>query len=134
MTGASTSPKRALVIDDVPTIRRVVSAILVKLGFEVIEARDGMDALERLEGMAVPDLALVDWNMPRLDGLEFVRAVRGQRGFDVMRLLMITTENELGRVSAALAAGADEYLMKPFTSEMLLEKLAILGMAPADQT
>jgi two-component system, chemotaxis family, chemotaxis protein CheY len=134
MTGASTSPNRALVIDDVQTIRRVVSAILVKLGYEVIEAADGMDALERLEGMTVPDVALVDWNMPRLDGLEFVRAVRGQRAYDAMRLLMITTENELGRVSAALAAGADEYLMKPFTPEMLLEKLAILGVTPADPT
>jgi two-component system, chemotaxis family, chemotaxis protein CheY len=91
-----------------------------------------VEALERLREMAAPDVALVDWNMPRLDGLELVRAVRAERAYDRTRLLMITTENELGRVSAALDAGADEYLMKPFTAEMLLEKLAIVGIAPVE--
>src|SRR5690606_10110088 len=109
-----------------------VGAIVGGLGFRVIEAVDGEDALARLESGEIPAVALIDWNMPRLDGLDLVRAIRAERAYDAMRLLMITTENELGRVSAALEAGADEYLMKPFTRQMLLEKLALLGLVSAE--
>jgi two-component system, chemotaxis family, chemotaxis protein CheY len=132
MASPSSRRGRALVVDDSGTMRHIVASILGQLGYDVTQAADGVEALERLREMAAPDVALVDWNMPRLDGLELVRAVRAERAYDRTRLLMITTENELGRVSAALDAGADEYLMKPFTAEMLLEKLAIVGIAPVE--
>jgi two-component system, chemotaxis family, chemotaxis protein CheY len=132
MASPSICRGRALVVDDSGTTRHIVASILAHLGYEVSEAADGVEALERLREMAAPDVALIDWNMPRLDGLELVREVRAEPAYDRMRVLMITTENDLGRVSAALDAGADEYLMKPFTAEMLLEKLAIVGIASVE--
>jgi two-component system chemotaxis response regulator CheY len=119
---------RALVLDDSPTQRLVLKLILAHLGFEVIEAADGREGLARLAAVGSADLALVDWNMPQMNGLQFVEAVRADRRWDSMPLLMVTAETELEQVARALAAGANEYIMKPFTKESIQEKLQILGV------
>jgi two-component system chemotaxis response regulator CheY len=120
----------ALVIDDSKAIRGILKKILGQIGFEVAEAANGREGLERVRELGPPDLALVDWNMPEMDGLEFVRAVRSDSRNSGVRLMMVTTENELARVNSALEAGADEYIMKPFTHEVIREKLELLGIAP----
>ncbi len=120
---------RALVVDDSRTIRHVIGGILEELGFEVREARDGVEALEVIRSEPQFDIALVDWEMPEMDGMELLRALRGERAFDQLRLLIVTTKSEMGNVVEALEAGADEYLMKPFTKEMLVEKLGWLGIS-----
>lgn len=121
--------KRALVIDDSKTIRRILKKMLLEVGFdEVAEAGDGVEALEILRTGEKPQIALVDWNMPEMDGYTFIRIVRKRSDFDDLRLMMVTTETELDRVEDALAAGADEYVMKPFTKDVILDKLALLGL------
>jgi two-component system chemotaxis response regulator CheY len=121
---------RALVIDDSQAIRMLIANILKRVGFEVLEAANGREALARLAAGAPVDIAFVDWNMPELDGLAFVRAVRAEPRWAGTRLMMVTTETDTAQVVRALKAGADEYLMKPFTKDALLEKLALLGIAP----
>jgi len=98
------------------------------LEFEVIEAGNGREAMERLQAIGKVDLALVDWNMPEMNGFEFIRAVRAEHMYDGVLLMMVTTETEMENVVRALAAGANEYVMKPFTQEVILEKLRIFGM------
>ncbi|MCB9616711.1 MAG: response regulator [Sandaracinus sp.] len=119
----------ALVIDDSRTMRKILGKILSRVGFSVVhEAGDGVEALETLRRIGPVALALVDWNMPHMNGYDFVRLVRSRRDFDALRLMMVTTETEAERVYAALEAGADEYVMKPFTEEVILGKLEILGL------
>ena len=122
---------RALVIDDSRTMRRIVSRILEPLGFEVAEAADGQQALDLLAGGLEVDLACVDWNMPGMDGLTFVTRVRANREWRDITLMMVTTESEQAQIVRALAAGAHEYLVKPFTTQEFEEKLALLGLLPA---
>ena len=119
----------ALVIDDSKVMRLILSKFLKTAGFEVREAVHGRDALDQLAQLGPVDLALVDWNMPEMNGLEFVTAVRAQGTYADMKLMMVTTESEMNRVESALAAGADEYVMKPFTQEVLKDKLVMLGLA-----
>ena len=126
-----TAPRSALVVDDSRPIRSMLRKMLESLGFGVAEAVDGADALEQLRAGAHPALVLVDWNMPNLNGLEFVKAVRRDPGFGDVRLVMQTTETEMDFVAQALEAGADEYVMKPFTEEILTDKLALLGFTGA---
>jgi len=119
----------ALVIDDSSTMRRLLRSIITPLGFNVYEAVDGQDALNLLtEGGTVPDIALIDWNMPVMNGLEFIRAVRQLRRYRSMTLMMVTTVSEHDNVVRALAAGAHEYIIKPFPAELIAEKLAYLGL------
>jgi two-component system chemotaxis response regulator CheY len=119
----------ALVIDDSRAMRAILGKQLRQLGYEVLEAGHGEEALERIaESPTQPVLALVDWNMPRMNGLEFVQAVRARPELAGLRLVMVTSETELAQVRAALDAGADEYLMKPFTPDALLAKLANVGL------
>ncbi len=120
---------RALVVDDSAVIRTVLTRILTGLGFEVIQAVNGKDALAKLQNVERPDIALVDWNMPEMNGYDFIRSVRAEQRWRDMPLMMVTTETEMEQVVRALAAGANEYLMKPFTPEMVQQKLAILGLA-----
>jgi two-component system, chemotaxis family, chemotaxis protein CheY len=123
---------RALVIDDSKAIRIILRRLLAELGFEVVEAADGREALQRLGASESPfDLALVDWNMPEMNGLEFVREVRGRQGHQDLTMVMVTTETEAGQVVRALAAGANEYIMKPFSRDVLVDKLSMLGLVPA---
>ena len=117
----------ALVVDDSNTIRLILTAYLKKLGFDVTVAMNGREALDRLHAMAKADIVLVDWNMPEMDGLSFVRAVRAKNEYDTMPLMMVTTNVELNNVAEALDAGANEYMMKPFTLDILRAKLELLG-------
>jgi two-component system chemotaxis response regulator CheY len=119
---------RAIVVDDSKAIRTSLSKMLGEFGFEVFSAGHGGDAIELLDRIGAPDLALVDWNMPEVDGYEFVCRVRADERYAGMRLMMVTTESELAQVQRALEAGANEYLMKPFTKDAVLEKLMILGL------
>ncbi len=89
---------------------------------------DGRDALDLIDAGYVPDVALVDWNMPRMDGLTFIKAVRARDEMKNVSLMMVTTESEHGNIVRALAAGAHEYVIKPFTAEVIGEKLALLGL------
>ncbi len=121
---------KALVVDDSRAMRMILGQALKKLGFEVSEAGNGREALERLATLDNPSVALVDWNMPEMNGLELVRAVRANPAYAGLRLIMVTTETEVGQVREALEAGADEYVMKPFTPEALQDKLALVGASP----
>jgi two-component system chemotaxis response regulator CheY len=98
------------------------------LGFEVLEAANGREGLQRLHENGKIDLAIVDWNMPEMNGLDFLRAVRKEHTYDAMQMMMVTTETEMEEVTEALGVGASEYVMKPFTKEVILEKLQILGL------
>ncbi len=118
---------RALVIDDSKSIRSILSKILVEIGFTVEEASNGLEALDVIQKEKV-DLALVDWNMPDMNGFEFIQEVRKDNTYKDMRMMMVTTETEMNKVVEALEAGANEYVMKPFTKDMIVEKLALMGM------
>ncbi len=122
----------AVVIDDSNTMRRILRNLVGHLGFNVYEATNGRDALDLLmELPTLPDIALIDWNMPVMNGLEFIRAVREVPEFRDMWLMMVTTESEHSQVVRALAAGAHEYIIKPFPPEVIKEKLAYLGLISA---
>lgn len=118
----------ALVIDDSRAMRMILKQILQEMGFQVSEAGNGREALERLRQMEKADIALVDWNMPEMNGFEFVCAVRAEAAYNDVQLMMVTTESEMSQMVKALEAGANEYVMKPFTKEVIREKLAILGI------
>ncbi len=120
--------KRTLVVDDSRVIRTIVGRSLQQLGFETEEAANGCEGITLLEKGNLPAMMMVDWNMPAMSGLEMVRAVRANRAWDEVKLIMITSENESERVQEALEAGADEYIMKPFSKEMIQEKLLLLGI------
>lgn len=124
---------KALVIDDSRAMRRIVSRLLQDLGYTTEEAGDGQQALDLLAEDSF-DLACIDWNMPVMDGLSFVYAVRERREWRGMTLMMVTTESEHGQIVRALAAGAHEYLIKPFTPDALKAKLDLLGLLPARET
>lgn len=121
---------QALVVDDSRAMRMILSRIMRKQGYDVIEAGDGQEALDLLNGGARPEVALVDWNMPNVDGLQFVTQVRKVREYRSMTLMMVTTESEYGQIVRALAAGAHEYVIKPFTDDAIVEKLQLLGLVP----
>jgi two-component system chemotaxis response regulator CheY len=119
---------QALVIDDSRAMRLILSRMLRELGLDVTEAADGLEALGLIEAGLSPALMLIDWNMPRMTGLEFVVAVRQPPFGSTARLVMVTTETEVVQVVRALEAGADEYVMKPFTKDSIFGKLQLLGL------
>ena len=123
---------RALVIDDSRTVRAILRAILTEIGMTVVEAANGREGLDRLRDADDVGVVLVDWNMPEMNGLEFIRAVRAQRAYDPVRILMVTTETEQEQVIRALEAGANEYVMKPFTRDILVAKLSLLDVLGGD--
>ena len=118
---------RALIVDDSRFVRGYLRGLLEKQGIECEEAADGQAGIDRLNNSSSFDLALVDWNMPVMDGLDMLREMRAQ-GFSDVKVMMVTTEAENDYIVRALDAGADEYLMKPFDGEALGEKLAMLGL------
>jgi two-component system chemotaxis response regulator CheY len=115
--------KSCLITDDSPTIRRVARKILTSLGFEVDEAENGQVALEKCRSR-MPDLVLLDWNMPVMDGLEFVRALRGTEGGNLPAVVFCTTESDIQHIQLAIDSGADDYIMKPFDRDSLVTKIA----------
>lgn len=123
---------RAMVVDDSRAMRSILSKMLLQLGFcEVVEAEHGRHALDRLEGGDPPAVVLIDWNMPVMNGLDLISALRSESRFDETRLLMVTSETDARHVYAALKAGVDEYAMKPVTREVIEDKLTMLGVVPA---
>jgi two-component system chemotaxis response regulator CheY len=127
---------RALVIDDSRAMRRIVGTILTGFGYEVREAGDGRQALDVLRESSdegwVPDLCCIDWNMPVMDGLQFVSAVRANPAWRSVTIMMVTSESEHTQIVKALAAGAHEYVIKPFTADAIRDKLALLGLLPEE--
>ena len=123
---------RALVIDDSRAMRRIVSGTLEGFGYETRQAGHGREALDVLQEGWVPELCTIDWNMPVMDGLQFVSAVRANPAWRALTLMMVTSESEQGQIVRALAAGAHEYVIKPFTADALRDKLALLGMLPEE--
>ena len=120
--------KSCLVVDDSKVIRKVARHILEALHFSVEEAQDGREALSRCE-VSMPDLVLLDWNMPVMGGMEFLRTLR-ERPLDPQpKIVFCTTENDAAHIRAAIDAGADEYVMKPFDRQTLESKLQIVGVA-----
>ena len=119
--------KTCLVVDDSRVIRKVARRILEDLGFEIAEAGDGMEALAWCRA-AMPDAILLDWNMPVMNGIEFLRLLRAEPGGDHPRVVFCTVENEPDRIREALDAGASEYIMKPFDGDIIEAKFAEAGL------
>jgi two-component system chemotaxis response regulator CheY len=119
---------RALIVDDSRFVRSFLRGLLEEKGIECEEAADGQAGLDRLHGDRIFDLALLDWNMPVMNGLDMLKELRAE-GFNGIKVMMVTTEAENNFILSALDAGADEYLMKPFDDVALKEKLAMLGLA-----
>jgi two-component system chemotaxis response regulator CheY len=124
---------QALVIEDSRAMRTILTRILHGLGAEVHQVEDAAKALEYCKANEVPDLALVDWHLPGMNGLELVSTLRADGRFAPMSIMMVTTECELDEISAAMAAGANEYLVKPFTREAVAEKLALMGIGGEEE-
>jgi len=119
--------KSCLVVDDSKVIRKVARRILEDLDFDIREAVDGQDALDSCHDM-LPDVVLLDWNMPVMNGLDFLKALRLSEGGDKPVVIFCTTENDMSHISAAISAGADEYIMKPFDREIIESKFSQAGL------
>lgn len=119
---------KALVVDDSRAIRGILSKILARNGFTVCQAADGREALAALEGEASNiSLLCVDYNMPHMNGIDLVRAMRAKQNFLRTPVIMITTETNLCSMELAFESGVNEYVMKPFTAEMVVDKLRLIG-------
>ena len=126
--GAHRVVKVCLVVDDSRVIRKVARRILEDLGFEVAEAVDGVEAMDWCQAV-MPDAILLDWRMPGMDGLEFVRRLRALPAGAQPRVVFCSVESEIEQIREALDAGADEYIMKPFDGDIVAGKLGMLGLA-----
>jgi len=122
----SDDAKLCLVVDDSRVVRKVARRILEDLGFGVAEASDGAEGLAWCRG-AMPDVVLLDWNMPGMDGLEFLKKLRQEPGGDAPKVVFCSVENDLDRIRLALDEGADEYVMKPFDGDIIASKLFLAG-------
>jgi two-component system chemotaxis response regulator CheY len=121
---------KALVVDDSKTIRIIIRRILIDLGFEVLEATNGVHALEVIEPeKGTVKLVLADWNMPEMNGLDLLKRLRQDPELSSLKVIMVTTETEMSQMASALDAGANEYVMKPFTKDILKEKLELIGVS-----
>lgn len=120
--------KTCLIVDDSRVIRKVSRHILETIGFAVEEAENGQDGLDKCES-AMPDVVLLDWNMPVMSGIEFITHLRQREGGDKPKVVFCTTENDVAHIREAISAGADEYVMKPFDHETLQIKLQLVGFS-----
>jgi two-component system, chemotaxis family, chemotaxis protein CheY len=122
---------KALIVDDSKTIRMVLGKIMRELGYETCEAANGEDALKVMETeKSSVNLVLADWNMPIMNGLDMVKHLRQNPELNALKVIMVTTETEIDHMVSALEAGANEYVMKPFTKDILKEKLDLIGILP----
>ena len=119
--------KSCLVVDDSSVIRKVARRILEGMAFEITEAEDGEQALGACQ-RGLPDAILLDWNMPKMDGYEFLKALRRLPGGDGPKVVFCTTENDVAHIARALSAGANEYIMKPFDKEIVEAKFQEVGL------
>jgi two-component system chemotaxis response regulator CheY len=117
----------AMVVDDSRPVRMIIARTLKELGYEVIEAGNGLQALDALTNRGAVDVVLADWNMPEMDGLQLLKALRATPAYRDLPVIMVTTEAEIEQMVVAVAAGATEYVMKPFMKEILLDKLRLAG-------
>lgn len=120
--------KTVLIIDDSATMRSILKKMLSPFNFTTVEAGNGQEGLDQINAMNECDLALIDWNMPVMNGLEFVKSVRADATKNHTKLVMVTTETEFSRISEAMGAGANEYIMKPFSHDILTDKLKLVGL------
>lgn len=120
---------KVLVVDDSLVIRNMLKKILERLGHTVVQAENGAVGFERLNDNPDVKLALVDWNMPVINGIELIGRIRGAKQFGDLKIMMVTTETEPRQIVRALEAGSNEYVMKPFTPEVIEEKIRILGLS-----
>jgi two-component system chemotaxis response regulator CheY len=122
---------KALVVDDSRAVRMILSRNLKELGFEVREAGNGKEALDVMEAERNGvSLVLADWNMPEMNGLDLLKRLRQNPELSSLVIVMVTTETDLDQMATALEAGANEYVMKPFTKDILVEKLELVGIHP----
>lgn len=119
--------KSCLIVDDSSVIRKVARRILEDLKFKIIEAEDGKKALDICQG-EMPDAILLDWNMPIMDGIDFLRHMRELPGGSEPKVIFCTTENDVAHITQALRAGANEYIMKPFDREIIETKFQEIGL------
>ena len=124
--------RTCLVVDDSSVIRKVARRILEGLDFQIIEAEDGAKALEACK-RTMPDAVLLDWNMPVMDGYEFLGNLRRMPGGDQPKVVFCTTENNVAHIAQALSGGANEYIMKPFNKDVIAGKFAEVGLIPVGQ-
>jgi len=122
--------KTCLVVDDSRVIRKVARKIIEELDFKCVEAGDGAEALEQCRS-EMPDAVLLDWNMPIMNGLDFVKALRREEAGDKPIVVFCTTENDMAHITEALRAGADEYVMKPFDGDIIASKFVQTGLLRA---
>ena len=120
---------KALVIDDSRAMRRILTRIVEKLGMTVTEASNGEEGIDQLRKLDGAEVVLVDWNMPVMTGIEFVKRIRQDEKLGRQKIIMVTTETEPKQMARALLAGVDEYVMKPFDSGILVEKLRLIGVS-----
>ena len=122
---------KVLIVDDSRTIRTIIRRIMLELGFEVCEAANGIEALKVIVAeKAAVKLVLADWNMPEMNGFDLLVRLRQDPELSTLKIMMVTTETEMDHMASALEAGADEYVMKPFTKDILVEKLEYVGFSP----
>lgn len=124
---------RALIVEDSDAVRAILREFMEELGFEVFEGANGEEGLERLDAVWPVDVVLVDWNMPRMNGGEMVTRMRRNTKFARVPVMVVTTDNRPEHISNALASGANEFLMKPFDQQALIEKLTLMGVEPGSQ-
>lgn len=119
--------KTCLVVDDSRVVRKVARRIIEEIGFECLEAEDGQKAYEQCE-QAMPDCILLDWNMPIMSGIEFLVKLRAMPNGTSPKVIFCTTENDMDHIQRAMTSGADEYIMKPFDSEIIQSKFSQIGL------
>jgi len=120
--------RRAIIVDDSRAMRALLRRGLESFGYDVIDARDGRDAIKQLAMTRIPDIALVDWNMPEMDGITLIELLREDPAYDDMKIVMVSSESAPDRIELALQAGANDYIMKPFSADALAERLEGLGL------
>ena len=121
-------PNNILIVDDCRMTAKILGRVMKELGFEVHTAQSGEEAIEYLSKNAIPSLLFVDWVMPGVSGVELVAWLRAQEPTKRVPVLMVTAERDLSRIAEAIQCGANEYIMKPFSPEIIQEKLRILGI------
>jgi two-component system chemotaxis response regulator CheY len=126
--------KKCLLVDDSRVVRKVSRKIMEPLGFDVDDAEDGQVALDYCTNQPMPEVILLDWNMPVMNGIDFLRALRELPEGSTPKVIFCTTENDLQHIQEAMQAGADEYIMKPFDEEIVKNKLQQLDIISADTT
>lgn len=119
---------KALIVDDSATMRRIIASHLNDLKVETIEAEDGFDAYNKIKVETDLDFAFVDWDMPKMNGIEFLRLMRANSKYDDVKVMMITSHSSMSDIGVALKEGANDFLMKPFDAEMIRSKFELFGI------